>query len=416
MFMSKDPYIIDYHSLRKLLLLQNLPPASLKKLAAENPCQRINAGRIIFRRGQTDDAVFYLIQGKVALSDHEHNEVVSAGSSAARVPLDNHQPRRFTAKAVTDAIIFKLNHNLIDVITAKESSADDINVSEIHEDDSQVDNQLMYKLYQEYMNGELKLASLPELAIRVRKAVQNQQKTANDIATIIQSDPAITGQLIKISNSPLYRTDATIMDCQTAIARIGLENTRDIVTSLSIRQLFKPKTKLVARQMSSLWKHSTQVAAIASVIANMLPAMKPDRALLAGLIHDIGILAILSYAEQFPRLLKSPDMLQQTINNLRGHMGALVLRNWSMPSDLVTVTLEVENWTRNSEHGPDLCDVVQVAQVYSFIGTAEQKSVPALFELPAFSKLPLSRHGHEKGLEILQEAREQIQDMKHLLI
>ena len=303
--MSTPPDIISYQDLRKLLLLQNIPPASLKKLAAENPCKHINAGRIIFRRGQSDDAVIYLIKGKVALSDHQQDEIVNADSSAARIPLDNHQPRQCTAKAITDVTIFELNHNLLDIIKANDSSAGDINVSEIYEDDSHVDNQLMYKLYQEYMNGELKLASLPELAIRVRKAVQNQQNTAHDIATIIQSDPAITGQLINISNSPLYRTDSEILDCQTAIARIGLENTRDIVTSLSIRQLFKPKTKLVARQMSALWKHSTHVGAIAAVIAAMLPSMKPDRALLAGLVHDIGILAILSYAEQFPQLVKA---------------------------------------------------------------------------------------------------------------
>ena len=165
--------IINYQDLRKLLLLQNIPPASLKKLAAENPCKQINAGRIIFSRGQTDNAVVYLIKGKVALSDHEHEEIVTADSSAARIPLDNHQPRQCTAKAITDVTIFELNHNLLDIITTNDSTINAINVSEIHEDDSHVDNQLMYKLYQEYMNGELKLACLPELAIWVRKAIQN---------------------------------------------------------------------------------------------------------------------------------------------------------------------------------------------------------------------------------------------------
>jgi len=413
--MTNKPNIIDFKYLQKLLLLENVPVHGLKKLAKENPCQSLPAGRILFRRGQENEEVYYLIKGKIELSDHDHIEIISAGSSAALVPLDNHQPRTSTAKAIDEVVLFKLNHNLIDIITARETSTDDIGVNEIFADDQIADNQLMYKLYQEYMSGELKLASLPELAIRVRKAVQNANKTSHDIATIIQSDPAITGQLIKISNSPLYRTDSVINDCQTAIARIGLENTRDIVTTLTIKQLFRPTSKIVAKRMSALWKHSTHVAAISAIIAEMVPSMNPDRALLAGLIHDIGILAILSYVEQFPALISNQAVLNETIEHLRGQMGALVLRHWAMPSDLVTVALESEDWSRDSTHGPDLCDVVQVAQIFSYISLDESKEVPALPDLPAFAKLPLCRQGPEKGLEILHEAREHIMEMKLLL-
>ncbi len=413
--MNSKTDIIDFKYLQKLLLLENVPLHGLKKLADENPCQTLPAGKILFRRGQANEEAYYLIKGKIELSNHDHREVINAGSSAALVPLDNHQPRTCTAKALSEVILFKLNHNLIDVITARETSTDDIGVDEIFADDHIIDNQLMHKLYQEYMSGELKLASLPELAIRVRKAVQNSNQTSHDIATIIQSDPAITGQLIKISNSPIYRTDSVINDCQTAIARLGLENTRDIVTTLTIKQLFKPSSKIVAKRMSALWKHSTHVAAISAVIAEMVPSMNPDRALLAGLIHDIGILAILSYVEQFPQLISDQKVLNETIEHLRGQMGALVLRHWAMPSDLVTVALESENWSRDSSHGPDLCDVVQVAQVFSFISLNENKDMPALPELPAFTKLPLSRQGPDKGMEILNEAREHIMEMKQLL-
>jgi len=413
--MNNKANIIDYQSLQKLLLLNNVPIQGLKKLASENPCISLASGRTLFRRGQTDDEVYYLIDGDIELFDHDHHEVLSAGTSAALVPLDNHQPRTRTARALTQVTLFRINHNLIDVIAARETRTDDIAVEEIFADDHVVGNQLMYKLYQEYMTGKLKLASLPELAIRVRKAVQNPNQTSHDIAVIIQSDPAITGQLIKIANCPLYRTDSVINDCQTAIARVGLENTRDIVTTLTIKQLFKPKSRIVANQMLALWKHSTYVAAISAVIAEMLPSINSDRALLAGLIHDIGMLAILSYVEQFPQLISNQKILRETIEHLRGQMGALVLRHWSMPSDMVTVALESENWSRDSLHGPDLCDVVQVAQIFSFITLNEKKDIPTLPELPAFKKLPLSRQGPEKGLEVLNEAKAHIMEMKLLL-
>lgn len=414
--MKQKPIIINAKYLQQLLILEQIPYLSLQKLAAENPCRSLAAGRILFNKGQSDNDIYYLVKGKVELFNPEHKEQIKGGSSAARVPLDNTQPRTHTARALTDIVYFKINKNLIDIITADESSDKEIGVEEIQADDKIQSNQLMYKLYQEYMDGELKLASLPELAIRVRKAVRNPRSSAHDIATIIQSDPSITGQLIKIANSPLYRTTEAIKDCQTAIARIGIENTRDIVTTLTIKQLFKPKTRIVAKQMSALWKHSTQVAAISAVIAEMMPTMNPDRALLAGLIHDIGVQAILSYVEDYPDLIADKKILTETIEHLRGQMGALVLRHWSMPSDLVTVALEAENWQRDSDHGPDMCDLVQVAQLFSFLGTEESTQLPAVTAIPAFSKLPLARQGPDKALEILHEAKGHIQEMKSLLL
>ena len=412
--MKKISKIISTRVLQQLVPLKNIPLSSLKKIAQDNVPLSYEKTDIIFNRGQEDEFIYYLLKGKVVLFDHDNEETIIAGSSAALVPLDNTQPRKFSARAATNIIILRLNRNLIDIYA--NTTNDEIKVNEILEDDIDVNSQLMFRLYKEYMDGNLKLSSLPELAIRVRKAIQDADRSAHDIATIIQSDPAITGQIIKIANSPLYRTTTHINDCQSAISRIGLENTRDIVTSLSVRQLFRPKTKTVAREMSALWKHSTHVAAISAVIAEKIPSINSDRALLAGLTHDIGVLAILSYAEQFPDLIKDRKVLSDTIQQLGAQMGALVLRYWSMPSDLVTVALESEIWQRDSTHGPDLCDVVLVAQIHSFAGSELNKQIPALIDTPAFKKLPLSRGGPEKSLELLHTAHEHILEMKQLLI
>jgi len=412
--MKKLSKIISTRVLQQLVPLNNIPLTSLNKIARETPPLAYEKTSIIFTRGQEDDYIYYLLKGKVVLFDHDNKEIISAGSSAALVPLDNSQPRKQSAQAATNVIILRLNRNLIDITAA--TTSNEMKVDEILEDDIDVNSQLMFRLYTEYMNGNLNLSSLPELAIRVRRAVQDTDMSAHDIATIIQSDPAITGQIINISNSPLYRTSTHINDCQSAITRIGLENTRDIVTSLSIRQLFKPKTKTVAREMSALWKHSTHVAAISAVIAEKIPAINSDRALLAGLTHDIGVLAILSYAEQFPDLIQNRKTLSDAIHKMGAQMGALVLRYWSMPSDLVTVALESECWDRDSTHGPDLCDVVMIAQIHSYAGTEQDFKVPSLIDTPAFNKLPLSRGGPEKSLELLHKAHKSIVEMKQLLI
>jgi HD-like signal output (HDOD) protein len=416
MSLNKNENVIPLEYIRKLIPLRDIPVQSLQKIAHESPLITFPAGRLLFNRGQQDNVYIYLVKGRVELVGQDDAEVIEGGTSASYIPLDNHQPRQCTARALTDVQILRISKNLIDI--SSYSAGDDQNgvmLEEIYEDDENIRNKLAYRIYNDYLNGDLKLTSLPEIALRVSKSVKNENNSAYDVAKIIQSDPVIAGQVIKVANSPLYRTDTIITSCPAAVSRIGLLHTRDIVTALAIKQLFKPKTKLVTKRMNNLWKHSTHVAAISSVIAKMIPALNSDRALLAGLIHDIGAQAILSYAEQFPDLIDNKQILDETILSLRGQMGALVLRNWSMASDLVTVALEAEEWDRDSVNGPDYCDVVMVAQIHSYVGSETPEGIPRLIDTKAFQKLPLSRSGPEKSIEILNSAREQIRDMRVLL-
>lgn len=414
MSLNQNKNVIPLESIRTFIPLRDIPVQSLQKIAQESPLITFPAGRVLFNRGQQDNSYIYLVKGRVDLIGQDDSEVIEGGSSAACIPLDNHQPRQCTARAISDVQILRISKNLID-ISSYSTDSNGVELEEIFEDDENIKNKLAYRIYNDYLSGELKLASLPEIALRVTKSIKNENNSAYDVAKIIQSDPVITGQIIKVANSPLYRTDTVINSCPAAVSRIGLLHTRDIVTALAIKQLFKPKTKLVTKRMNALWKHSTHVAAISSVIAKMIPSLNPDRALLAGLVHDIGAQAILSYAEQFQDLVESKRILDETILSLRGQMGALVLRNWSMASDLITVALEAEEWGRDSSNGPDYCDVVMVAQIHSYVGTDIPAGVPRLIDTKAFHKLPLSRSGPEKSIEILNNAREQIRDMRVLL-
>ncbi|OOZ38056.1 hypothetical protein BOW53_16670 [Solemya pervernicosa gill symbiont] len=288
-------------------------------------------------------------------------------------------------------------------------------VEEISDEDETVESQLFLEIYREYMEGTLQLPTLPELALRVRRAVNDPEKSLADVAKIIQSDQAITGRLIEVANSPIYRSEVSANSCMAAIRRLGLDNTRDLVTTFAMKQLFKADNKVLAKRMKELWSHSTHVAAISAVLADMTPSLNADRALLAGLIHDIGVLAIYGYVAERPELLSNEQELDDAVEHLRGQVGAMVLRKWFFASDLVTVVLEAENYDYDSEFGPDYADVVLVSQLHSYFGTPKASGLPPLFERPAFGKLPLSQLGPEKSIEALKEARKNIDEMRRLL-
>jgi HD-like signal output (HDOD) protein len=167
--------------------------------------------------------------------------------------------------------------------------------------------------------------------------------------------------------------------------------------------------------MKRLWDHSTKVAAISHVLAKKLGKFDPEHALLAGLVHDIGVLAILNYALQFPEAQQNKQLLDNTIKSLRGQIGTMILRSWGFPEGLPEVAADAEHWMRSPTTGPDYSDIVIIAQLHSFIGTEEMAHVPPINSVPSFSRLKLSQLTPKMSLKILDEAKEEIAEARALL-
>jgi len=163
------------------------------------------------------------------------------------------------------------------------------------------------------------------------------------------------------------------------------------------------------------------VAAISYQLARVLGGFSPDRALLSGLVHDIGALPVLAVIESHSQSANlSPEGLTACINGLQGQVGAMVLRHWAFPDDLVTVALEAEDWERAAKptgsHGEaDYCDLVLIAQLFSFMGTPHIAKYPSISAVPAFGRLMLGKLSPEETLTTLDDARHDIEDLKRMI-
>ena len=228
---------------------------------------------------------------------------------------------------------------------------------------------------------------------------------------MIQVDPTLTARLVQIANSPLYRTRQPVENCLMAVNRLGLTTTRDLVTCLVINNVFNSDNKLLHSKVEELWRHSCHVASIASTIAKITPNLHEDKALLAGLLHDIGVLPVLHYAADYPDILESEEKLDFVIEKCRGILGKQILKDWNFDTIICEVPLEAEHWERDHGQQADYVDVVIVAQLHSYFGTQHQQKFPSLLSIPAFQKLGLSKMGPDASLEILFEAEEDIRIM-----
>lgn len=251
------------------------------------------------------------------------------------------------------------------------------------------------EILQELENGSLVLPTLPEVALRVRDVVDEPDVTAKQLSEIITTDAALSTRLIKVANSPLYRGRIPSESVQMAVSRLGLTMVRNLVISLVMEQMFQPTSNRLDTRLRDLWQYSTDVAARCQVLAQKQAGIKPDEAMLAGLIHNIGVLPILMKAEDTPEMLQSSQALDDVIDRLHNKLGAAILRNWDFPEALITVPENYNNFDWNSEPGPDLVDVVQVAHIQSLENTEKAVSSDKVDSAKSFKKL-----GLETGIQV----------------
>ena len=255
--------------------------------------------------------------------------------------------------------------------------------------DAAAEEKFLDKLLEDLENDRLVLPTLPEVAIKVRDTLEDENSSLIDVAKIITSDAALSARMIQVSNSPLLRAANPIESVEAAVTRMGSNMIRNLVTSMVMEQMFQATSDVTDKRLRKIWEHSTEVASIAHALSSQFTKLQPEQAMLAGLVHDIGALPILSRAEDYPELLEDEATLDRIINTVHTTIGAEILRKWNFPSELVAVAEEHEDLNRNPDGPADYVDVVIVANLQSLIDTKHHHTDVDWSTVPAFDKLGL---------------------------
>jgi len=267
------------------------------------------------------------------------------------------------------------------------------------------------ELLEDLESGQLQLPTLPEVALRVREVVDDENANAGQIAEIIAQDAALSARLIQVGNSPLYRGRQEIDRLPMVIARLGSKLVRNLVTSQVMKQMFQATNDEIDQRLRAVWEHSVQVAAIARALAGQCPGVMPDQAMLAGLLHDIGTLPILYRAEERDELLDDPELLDQLITRLHAGIGGAILKHWKFPDTLVAVAAEHEDLGRSHDGPADLVDIVQVANLQSHINNDHPLSQAEWTQISSFHRLGLDVDVHEIELTDVAEEIDEVQKL-----
>lgn len=256
------------------------------------------------------------------------------------------------------------------------------------------------------------LPTLPEAALKVRDAAEDPRSDVNRISQVIASDAALSARIIRVANSPLLRAASPILDLKMAIGRLGMQYTCSLAIGLAMEQMFQATSSLIDERLRHIWAHSTEVAGISAVLARSYTRLKPDQATLAGLVHQIGALPVLRFAEEQQRLLKDPQLLEQTITELHGELGQLILDTWGFAPELSCVPREYLRFDREPS-AVDYADIVMVANLQGLIGSNHPLTLTDWHQVGAFSRLGLDPEFNAMEVEDLSEAlRESISSLQ----
>ena len=191
------------------------------------------------------------------------------------------------------------------------------------------------------------LATLPSVTLSIMRLADDPHATGDALDKLLAADPALGARVLRVVNSAFYGLPGTVGTTSAAIVRLGFAAIRNIAIAASLTRMFRGGRVSDTFDAKELWHHSVAVAEAARVLAIRTRRGSPDEALLAGLLHDIGIVVAMqtsgSEFEQLLRALDAPTSLtfaqaeSEHLHTTHEMLGAALSVSWGFPSSLALV-------------------------------------------------------------------------------
>jgi len=197
---------------------------------------------------------------------------------------------------------------------------------------------------EEILKGFDKLPTLPGIAMKILELVRDEDTNLKEIADVLSTDPPLSAQVLKLINSPFYGVRTQVTSVPHAVSLLGLNTVKNLALSFSLLRDY-PKGNKEDFDYTNFWKQSLIGAVSCKLIAEkVIPAFSED-AFFLGLIHNIGILALIQcMPEQYSLVVKEKGWTlcsyHEAENQILGfnHMevGEYLIRTWGLPETFFT--------------------------------------------------------------------------------
>jgi HD-like signal output (HDOD) protein len=213
--------------------------------------------------------------------------------------------------------------------------------------------------------GKVELPSFPSIALRVRKVLADENVRPEQVVRVVGSEPALAARVLQLANSAALNIGGKqIVDLKTAIARVGFNMVRSAAISFAMSQLKRAADfKNIERELDTLWRRNVLVAAMSFVVARRCTKVNADTAMLAGLLHGVGKLYILTRASKHPTLFSDQTAYNEILRDWHTNVAKALLENWEIAPEIVDAVHDFEDLDRAHDGETDLTDVLTVAEL-----------------------------------------------------
>ena len=370
--------------------------------------------------GEYKAKIIYLLSGTLDVSDPENKlQTIQSNTPRAQHPVFRLRLPGYKAICRNECTALFIDEKIYDkyIGAAWDGGNSTINLTNIRDEVPKNTNEkLIAEIEQKFLHDKVTLPSLPEMALHIQSALSEEDLSISKLSGILQSDPAITTRILKVSNSAIFGNNQNITSIKKAIAQIGLDAVRAIVISVVLRDLFKPESALIKKTMARYYENSIRIGVISYVLARGITGYNRDHAFLAGLLHDIGVIPLLVVADIHPELSHQTGHLDSIIEPLKGKVGSMLLKKWEFDEGLCDVAEHAHDWQwQSAESSFDYVGLVQIALMHSSLVGGEKIKGPPLCDIPAFKKLGLDKINPVEDLQKLKEVTKRVTDMIKIL-
>jgi HD-like signal output (HDOD) protein len=248
----------------------------------------------------------------------------------------------------------------------------------------------------------------------VRQVLADENVTQDQVSRVVGSEPALAARLMQIANSAaLNITGKQITELRTAINRMGHNMVRSAAIAFAMSQLKKvDNLKGLEQPLDNLWKSSAAVAAMSHAVARRFSKVNPDTAMLAGLLHGIGKLYILTRSAQHPRLFADQVTYNQIVRDWHSPVAKALLENWDMAEEIVNAVSEYEDLERDHSGPVDLTDVLAVGNLLAAFKEHPESLEINMHDVTACKRMNIDRATYEK---LIDESESEIDALRQAL-
>jgi diguanylate cyclase (GGDEF)-like protein len=268
------------------------------------------------------------------------------------------------------------------------------------------------------IKDQVKLPSPPPIAVRILRAVQQDDDSLRDLAAIVANDPALSAKLLKLANSPIFGRNGEVGSVQRAMTLLGTSIVKNIALSFVIADNFSQRQDNQFN-FAEFWRHSICTAVAAETISRWIGQTNED-IFVTALLQDMGVLILaLSQGSDYTSLLREAENSNSSLHGLERkkygfdhqQVGYLLLTSWKLPTGITQPILYHHQPSAAFEQSGTTA-VLSCADLLAQVYTGEQfASIARVLQLKLSEEFNISA---DQATRILDEVADRSREMSTL--